>query len=221
MGNVHAHRGQLASAFVFTILVAVALLAFGAMLFTDNANAQASFTTCATCHPMAATHANANHASFFGTCTTCHNDGGTAKPPLPSACSACHGGVTNILKSTQHVANGCGTTAGCHGVAPAVVTTTMTAKVAPTSVTVGKKVKVSGIAGPVPALASAKVALKVERKVGTKWVKMKTGTATASATGAYAWSYKTAKKGAHRVTVSIAKSAKFTAKKLVKTFKVK
>ena len=44
MGNVHAHRGQLASAFVFTILVAVALLAFGAMLFTDNANAQTTYT---------------------------------------------------------------------------------------------------------------------------------------------------------------------------------
>ena len=44
----------------------------------------------------------------------------------------------------------------------------------------GKKaVKISGIAGPAPALAGAKIALKVERKVGTKWTKMKTATATA------------------------------------------
>jgi hypothetical protein len=57
--------------------------------------------------------------------------------------------------------------------------------------------------------------------VGTKWVKMKTGSATVKATGAFTWSYKTAKKGAHRVTASIAKSSTYTAKKLVRTFRVK
>ena len=50
---------------------------------------------------------------------------------------------------------------------------------------------------------------------------MKTGTTTATASGAFTWSYKTAKKGAHRVTASIAKSSTHTAKKLVKPFKVK
>ena len=74
------------------------------------------------------------------------------------------------------------------------------------------------------ALTGAKVSLKVERKVGTKWVKMKTGTATVKATtGAYSWSYKTVKKGTHRVTASIAARASvYTAKKLApKSFKVK
>ena len=97
----------------------------------------------------------------------------------------------------------------------------MTAKVAPTTVKVKKTVKVTGTAGPATSLAGAKVALKVERKVGTKWVKMKTGTATASATGAFTWSYKTAKKGSHRVTSSIAATTTYTKKSVVKTFKVK
>jgi predicted secreted protein len=85
----------------------------------------------------------------------------------------------------------------------------------------GKKVKVSGLAGPVPALVGAKIALKVERKVGTKWVKMKATTKTAGATGAFSWSYKTVKRGAHRVTASIAATSTYTAKKLVKAFKVR
>ncbi len=50
---------------------------------------------------------------------------------------------------------------------------------------------------------------------------MKTGSTTVKATGAFTWSYKTAKKGAHRVTASIAKTSTYTAKKMVKTFKVK
>ena len=150
-----------------------------------------------------------------------HRDSG----PPPSACVTCHGPVSTILAKTQHgtrcTANACGTTPGCHGVPPAVVTTTMTAKVAPAVVTVGKSVKVTGTAGPAASLKGAKVAFKVQRKVGTKWVKMKTGSATVKATGAFTWSYKTAKKGAHRVTASIAKSSTYTAKKVVKTFRVK
>ncbi len=97
----------------------------------------------------------------------------------------------------------------------------MTAKVAPTVVAVRKSVKVTGTAGPAASLGGAKVAFKVQRKVGTKWVQMKTGSAIAKATGAFTWSYKTAKKGAHRVTVSIAKTSTHTKKSLIRTFKVK
>jgi hypothetical protein len=210
------------------LLAVVAVVTLG--LLAGPASAQPTFTTCASCHSMSAVHGNANHSSFFGTCSTCHNNGGTSNPPLPSACASCHGGTTAILAKPTHTTNACGTTVGCHGYTSptptptptvTVATTTLTAKAAPTIVKLGKKVKVSGLAGPVPALVGAKIALKVERKVGTKWLKMKTGTATASATGAYAWSYKAVKKGSHRVTVSIAKTAKFTAKKVVKTFKVK
>ncbi len=100
--------------------------------------------------------------------------------------------------------------------------TSLTAKVSPTIVKLGKKVKVSGTAGPVPALAAAKIAFKVERKVGTKWVKMKApATATVATLGAYTWSYKAVKKGSHRVTLTIKATTTYTAKKLVKTFKVK
>jgi hypothetical protein len=220
MGIVHVHRGRLAPAILLLALVVLAAAAVMG-LTAGPASAQPSFTTCASCHGMSATHSNANHAGFYSTCTTCHNNGGTSNPPLPSACGACHGGTAAILTSAQHTTNACGTTPGCHGVPSGVVTTTMTAKVAPTSVKVKKSVKVTGIAGPVAALTGAKVAFKVERKVGAKWTKMKTGSATVKATGAYTWSYKTAKKGSHRVTVSIAKSATHTAKSAVKTFKVK
>jgi hypothetical protein len=97
----------------------------------------------------------------------------------------------------------------------------MTLKAAPTIVRVNRSVKVTGTAGPLAPLAGAKVALKIERKVGTKWVKMKTTTKTVSAAGAFSWTYKAVKKGSHRVTASIAKTSTFTAKKLVKTFRVR
>ena len=123
---------------------------------------------------------------------------------------------------------GCRSTAtGCHCATPTptptatVATTTLTAKVAPTTVKVRKTVKVTGTAGPAASLKGAKVAWKVERKVGTKWIKMKAGTAIASTTGTFTVTYKAVKKGAHRVTLSIAKTSTYTAKKLVKTFKVK
>jgi hypothetical protein len=52
---------------------------------------------------------------------------------------------------------------------------------------------------------------------------MKTAAKTVNATtGAFSWTYKTVKKGAHRVTASIAaKAGTYTAKKMVKSFKVR
>lgn len=231
MGTHRVMRQRTAPALILALLIAVAVVvAFGAT--AQQAAAQGTYTACETCHGMTATHGSAGHAGFFSTCATCHNDGSTAKPPLPSACGGCHGGVTAILAKSAHAAQSCGTTNGCHGYTSptptptptptaTTVKTTLTAKVAPTTVKVRKSVKVTGLAGPVAALKGAKVALKVERKVGTKWVKMKAGSATVSASGAYAWSYKTAKKGSHRVTASIAKTPTHTAKLVVKTFKVK
>ena len=46
-------------------------------------------------------------------------------------------------------------------------------------------------------------------------------TATVATLGAYTWSYKAVKKGSHRVTLTIKATTTYTAKKLVKTFKVK
>jgi hypothetical protein len=223
MGNAHVLRGRMTPAIILVaLLVVAAVVALGAL--ARPAAAQATFTQCSTCHDYAYNDAYHNGATHkLQTCTTCHVNGSGKAGLVPSACATCHGPVTDLIATANHQSASCGTTDGCHGYSapPVQVTTTLTAKVAPATVTVGKKAKVSGVAGPVPALASAKVSFKVERKVGTKWTKMKTGTATATATGAYTWSYKATKKGPHRVTVTIAGTTAFTAKSLVKNFKVK
>jgi predicted secreted protein len=232
MGNVHAHRRRLTPALILVATVALLIMlamAVSASIGAQNAQALPTFTDpvsgvgpCSSCHSYSmgdAFHTKSTHSAQ--SCGKCHTVN-TATPPLPSACASCHGGsaATIIAGQALHVSAGCGTVGGCH-TAPVQVTTTMTAKVAPTTVTVGKKVKVTGTAGPATSLAGAKVAWKVERKVGTKWVKMKTGSATASATGAFTWSYKAVKKGAHRVTLTIAATSTYTKKSLVKPFKVK
>jgi len=208
------------------LLALAAVVTLG--LLAGPAVAQPAYSSCASCHASGTTHAggNANHTGVA--CLTCHNDtGGMGDPPLPSACGSCHGGVTAILAAnTTHTSapQSCGTTNNCHGYTapPTQATTTLTAKAAPTTVSLGKKVKVSGLAGPVPALVGAKIAFKVERRVGTKWVKMKApATATVATLGPYSWTYKAVKKGSHQVTLSIKATTTFTAKKLVKTFKVK
>jgi hypothetical protein len=235
MGNAHAYRRRLAPALILLVVLTLVAVAF-AGIAAQKAQALPTFTQavngigpCSTCHSgsyPSGVHAVSQHSGFITTCATCHPSGDTSKPPLPSACAACHGGTTAILAKTTHAATKCGTTPGCHGVpspspSATAVSTTLAAKVAPTSVKVGKSVKVTGTAGPAASLAGAKVAFKVERKVGAKWTKMKTGSATASATGAFTWSYKAAKKGAHRVTASITGTSAYTAKSVVKTFKVK
>ena len=228
MGIVHVHRGRLAPTILLTALVVLAVAAVMA-LAAGPAQAQKSFASCASstaCHDQTgsadAFHTKPGHAAAAG-CATCHVGGfGAAnKGVTPKACVTCHTPASAVLAKPTHADNACGTTPGCHGVPPAVATTTLALKVAPTIVRVGKSVKVTGTAGPAASLAGAKVALKVERKVGTKWVKMKTASRTASATGAFTWTYKTAKKGAHRVSATIAKTSTHTAKKVVKAFKVK
>lgn len=218
MGNVHAYRGRLMPALIALALLALAIVAFG--MVAGPASARPTFEpVCVGCHTQTDTHPTATHHTGIG-CTTCHVNG-TGNPPPTTACGGCHGGVATILAQPSHTASACGTTPGCHGVPPVVVITTMTMTVKPSTATVGKTVKFAGTAGPAASLAGAKVAFKVERKVGTKWVKMKAITKTVGATGTFSWSYKTAKKGAHRVTASIAKSSTYTAKKLVKPFKVR
>jgi hypothetical protein len=224
MGNAETLRGRLTPAVVVAVLLALAAAVTLGVLARPAA-AQATFTQCSSCHNYSyndAYHTAPGHAAA-ASCSTCHVNGSGASGLVPSACVTCHTPTSSVLAKTTHASTGCGTTEGCHGYStqPVRVTTLLSAKVAPTAVKVGKKAVVSGTAGPLPALASAKIALKVERKVGTKWVKMKTASATAGVTGAYKWSYKATKKGSHRVTVSIAQTTAFTAKKLVKTFKVK
>jgi hypothetical protein len=142
------------------------------------------------------------------------------KGVTPAACATCHKPVSDVLAKPVHSANACGTTPGCHGVPPAVATTTMTLKAVPTRVKLRKTVKLSGLVGPLPALAGTQVNLKVDRKVGKKWVKMATVKAFVGPAGAYSTSYKTAKLGPHRVTAAITKTSTHTAKTAVKAFTV-
>jgi hypothetical protein len=216
MGIDHVQRWRPAPAVVLAVLMALAAaVTLGAM--AGPASAQPTFTTCASCHTVAKTHAGTTHASTA--CGTCHVGGFSAenKGVTPAACASCHNAADtayNHVVAKQTCAG-----SGCHSIT--AKTTSLSLKVAPTSVKVKKTVKFSGVAGPLPALVGAKVAIKVERKVGTKWVKMKAVTRTAAASGSYAYTYKTAKKGAHRVTASIGKTPTYTSKSLKKTFKVK
>ena len=98
----------------------------------------------------------------------------------------------------------------------------MTAKVAPKTIKLKKSVKTTGAVTPVATLAGKKVALRVDLKKGSKWVKAKTAKATVTATGTYSWKYKPLKKGTFRVKASIATTATYKASKSAyKTFKVK
>ncbi len=250
MGNAHRLGGRMTPVLVLTALLAVAaVIVLG--LTAAPASATSSFTLCSSCHDYAsgdAFHTKATHSTQV--CTKCHVNGVTAAGLVSSACASCHGTAATIAAdaNTGHPGSTCG---ACHA-APSptpsatatstpsptpsatatstptptptatAVATSLTAKVSPSIVKRGKKVKVTGVAGPGASLAGAKIAFKVQRKVGTKWVKMKApASAKVSPAGAYTWTYKAAKKGAHKVTLSIRATTTFTGKKLVKTFKVK
>lgn len=207
------------------LTVLAAAVAFAVL--AAPASAQKTFTTCmqSGCHAQSSGDDFHNKDAHKGAgCTTCHTGGFGAGGVTPKSCVSCHGGTASILTANStHTASpqSCATTPGCHGVPPAVATTTMTLKVAPASVKVKKPVKITGTAGPLPALAGAKVAVKIELKVGKKWVKAKAATAKVDAKGAFTLTYKPAKKGSYQVTASIAKTSSFTAKTLKKTFKAK
>lgn len=225
MGNIHVHHGRLTVAFILLALV-VSMAVFFAV-GASSAQALPTFNQavggigpCDSCHTQSNTHPTATHHVGIA-CSTCHNNGGTANPPLPTACGSCHGGVTVILGKPTHVSKGCGTTAGCHGYTPTPVTTVMTTKVAPTTVKLKKSVTISGTVTPAAQLAGAKVTILVNRKSGKKWVKAKSATATASATGAYSWKYKVTKKGSYQVKASVKATSTYTAKSVTKTFKAK
>ena len=154
MGNVYAYRGRLTPALIVLALVALVIVALGMVAAPAKATSD-SFTLCGSCHGMSATHSNPNHSSVA--CGTCHVAGSGAAGLRPSACASCHG-AANILAKTKsdgtpaHPASTCGA-AGCHAApspspspsAPAT-TTIAAAKVAPTTVKVGKKATISGTA---------------------------------------------------------------------------
>jgi len=74
----------------------------------------------------------------------------------------------------------------------------------------GKSVTAKGTVKPT-SLAGSKVKLTVQTKRGTKWVKLTSTARTISASAAYIWGYKPARKGAYRIQATIAKTAAHTA----------
>jgi hypothetical protein len=196
-------------AILVVLLVAVAL---SASLAIADAKATTTFVSCGVCHSSAEQHPV--HTAV--PCATCHVDG-IANPPSPGACASCHGGTAAVV--SDHPSGGC-TAAGCH--AAPIPATTVTLKVAPTSIKLKKTVKATGAVTPIAELVGFKVALKAELKSGSKWVKAKTATATVSDLGTYSWTYKPAKKGTYRMTATVAASATHLASKSpVRSFKVK
>ena len=85
----------------------------------------------------------------------------------------------------------------------------------------GKRLTAKGTVTP-SSLAGGKVTLTVQRRQGSKWRKVKSVARTISASGAYGWKYKPAKKGSYRIQATIAKMATHTAAASKwRTFKVK
>jgi hypothetical protein len=197
---------------VAALLILLAAIALSASVVTSSANALPTFTQaqkgigpCESCHGKDATHAKPSHTTLA--CTSCHLTN-TATPPTPAACASCHG-ASAILASASHVSQGCGTTPGCHGVAP-------------TSIKLKKTVKATGTVTPAADLAGIKVALKAEIKVGKAWKKAKTTSSVVSATGTYSWTYKPAKKGTYRMTATIVATTEHKGSKSpTRAFKVK
>jgi hypothetical protein len=225
MHRENAHTSRRSRSLVIVLLALAIVAVFG--IAAQNALALPTFTVaqkgigpCDNCHGMAATHANVNHSSLG--CTSCHLTN-TATPPTPVACASCHGGPTAILASSMHVATKCNTTPGCHGVPiPTPITTSVSLKVAPTSIKLKKSVTATGAVTPVVDLVGIKVALKAEIKVGKAWKKSGANLATVSATGTYSWTYKPAKKGTYRMTATIVATTDYKGSKSpTRAFKVK
>ena len=152
---------SLVVAFLALAIVAVfGIAAQQALALPTFTLAQKGIGPCQTCHTQAATHANPNHSTLA--CATCHVTD-VATPPLPTACGSCHGGPSEILAKPSHTSQGCGTTAGCHGVpAPVPFTTAVSLKVAPSSIKLRKTVAATGAVTPAADLVGVKVVLKAE-----------------------------------------------------------
>ncbi len=199
---------------VAAVLILLAAIAIMASVVTTNANATPTFTVCGACHTQSAAHAK--HVPAVP-CATCHTAGPTVPPP-PSACASCHK-VAEIVAT--HPTGGC-TVAGCHAAAPEPVVTSVSLKVAPTSIKLKKTVKATGSVTSAADLAGMKVLLKAEIKVGKAWKAAKAGSATVSDAGLYVWTYKPAKKGSYRMTATIKATDDYKGSKSpTKLFKVK
>ena len=85
----------------------------------------------------------------------------------------------------------------------------------------GRHVTAKGKVTPT-SLAGSKVTLTVQNKRGARWVKVKRVARTISASGAYGWTYRPARRGAYRMRATIARTYTHTAVRTKwRPFKVK
>lgn len=74
------------------------------------------------------------------------------------------------------------------------------------SIKLGRRVTTTGVVTP-SSLAGSKATLLVQKKRGSKWVKVKAASATVNQVGVYGWKYKPAARGSYRTCARIAKTA--------------
>jgi hypothetical protein len=217
--NPKAARGR-GRSLATLLVVVVVLLLFG--LSATQALALPAFNVvmngvgpCESCHTSANVHppsnavlpgTNTNHESVA--CATCHNQsGGTADPPLPSACVSCHA-MSAIMRESPHINEGCASTAGCHGVAP--VTPTIAIDTVKPSKAVRVKTKMTLSGGVTPVTTAAKnVAWVVQLKKGSKWIQSKAGTAPLGLLGGamrFSFKYQPKVKGSYRAQATFVNS---------------
>ena len=118
---------------------------------------------------------------------------------------------------------GTGTSATSFTVEAVVVTPKVTLKLSGLTsgaMRLGRSVTAKGKVTP-SSLAGSKVKLTVQKR-GARWVTLKSVARTISASGAYSWKYKPARRGAYRMRATIAKTAAHTAATTTwRSFKVK
>lgn len=166
-------------------------------------------------------------------CWTCHDPGQSMSavgPGAPDTCTAaCH--RASYTEATvagtphdPHSERGACTQSGCHAVSTTVsangsahhtlatpVATTVRVKVSSATIRLRRTVKVAGSVTPTDMGGS--VTLTVQMRKKAKFVTVKAVTRSVSASGAYSYTYKPAKRGAYQVRAVIKASDSFAGSK--------
>ncbi len=195
-------------------------------------SANVSNAQCQTCHTGFDAHPQSGAAA---TCWTCHEPGAdmttiqsAAGCGTAAAGAGCHG-------ATAHKGSTLKTCTTCHtpstgpktpgqsahhkaSVTDVTVKPVLTAKLSATSIRLGKTFKATGLAKPIN--LTYKVTVLIQKKVGTKWVKVTKKTAAPNATS-YVWTvtYKPARKGTYRAIASVPAVASTTSPGVIAVLK--
>lgn len=178
------------------------------------------------------------------TCWNCHNPGqdmSAVVPGAPTTCTTvCHladsGAEVPNSGQNPHPSRGLCTQAGCHDgwstvdstngdphhtALPGPVQSTITLKVTPKSIKLGKFVAGAGVVGPVEDLFGD-VIIKVEIKKGARWsAVVKLAHTPFGPDGKYKWNYKPKKKGSYRMTTGLPTTDDFLGCQKTAAFTVK